>query len=72
MLSGLSAISRLMHADDLDLMTDKIAGLRNKFIKWKDAYQSNGLIVNLGKTKVMVIGSITKDGMLTMWQMDIW
>ena len=25
----------------------------NKFIKWKEAFESKGLKVNLGKTKVM-------------------
>ena len=25
------------------LMSDKIAGLRNKFIKWKEAFESKGL-----------------------------
>ena len=39
-------------------------GLRNKFIKWKEAFESKGLKVNLGKTKVMVNGDITKDGLL--------
>ena len=33
------------------------------FLKWKEAFESKGLKVNLGKTKVMVSGSITKDGM---------
>ena len=45
------------------LMTETIKGLRNKFIKWKEAFESKGLKVNLGKTKVMVCGGITKDGM---------
>ena len=36
--------------------------LRNKFLKWKEAFECLGLKVNLGKTKVMVSGSITKDG----------
>ena len=34
-----------------------------KFIKWKEAIESKGWKVNLMKTKVMVSGSITKDGM---------
>ena len=37
--------------------------LRNKFKKWKKAYESKGLNVNLGKTKVMVSCGITKDGL---------
>ena len=38
-------------------------GLRNKFIEYKKVFESKGLKVNLGKTKVMVIGCITKDGL---------
>ena len=37
--------------------------LRNKFLKWKEAFESKGLKVKLGKIKVTVSGSITKDGM---------
>ena len=38
-------------------------GLRNKFRKWKEAFESNALKVDLRKTKVMVNRSITKDGL---------
>ena len=48
------ALSELLYADDIVLMSETIEGLRNKFIKWKKAFESNGLKVNLGKTKVMV------------------
>ena len=44
-------------------MNETIDGLRNKFFEWKEAFESKGLKVSLGKTKVMVSGSITKDGM---------
>ena len=44
-------------------MSEKIKGLGNKFLKWKETFESKGLKVNLGKTKVMVCSSITKDGM---------
>ena len=54
-------LSELLYADDIVLMSQIIEGLRNKFIKLKEAYQS--LKVNLGKTKVMVSGGNTKDGM---------
>ena len=33
------------------------------FLKWKKAFESKGLKVNLGKTNVMDSGGITKDGM---------
>ena len=32
-------------------------GLREKFWKWKEAFESKGLKVNLGKTKVVVSGA---------------
>ena len=41
-------------------MSETIEGLRNKFLKWKEAFESKGLMVNLEKTKVMVSGSITE------------
>ena len=43
-------------------MSETIEGLRDKFLKWKEAFESNGLKVDLWKTKVMVCGAITKDG----------
>ena len=57
------ALSELLYADDLILMCGTIDGNRNKFIKWKEAFESKGLKVNLGKTMIMVSGGITKDGM---------
>ena len=41
------AISELKHANDLDLISETIEGLKNKFIKWK----------------VTVGGGISMDGM---------
>ena len=32
-------------------------GLTEKFWKWKEAFKSKGLKVNLGKTKVLVSGA---------------
>ena len=53
------ALSELLCADDLVLMRQTNEGLRNKFIKWKEAFQSKGLKVNLEKTKLMVSSGIT-------------
>ena len=50
-------MEEVLYADDLVLMCDTMDGLRVKFQKWKDALESKGLKVNLGKTKVMVSGS---------------
>ena len=49
------ALSQLLHADGLVLMSETIEGLRNTLLKWKEAFESKGLKVNLGKTKVMVV-----------------
>ena len=57
------AISELLYADELVMMSETIEGLRNKFLKWKEAFESKGLNVNLGKTKVMVCSAIMEDGM---------
>ena len=46
-------LSELLYAVDIVLMSETIEGLRNKFLKWKEAFDSKGLKVNLGKTKVM-------------------
>ena len=56
-------LSELLYADDLVLTSETIVGLRNKFLKCKEAFESKGLKVNLLKTKVMVSGGNTKDGM---------
>ena len=55
------ALSELLYADDLVLMSETVDGLRDKILKWKEAFESKGLKVNIGKTKVTVSGSITMD-----------
>ena len=54
-------LNELLYADDIVLMSETIKGLRNKFIKWKEAFENKCLKVNLEKTKIMVSGLITKD-----------
>ena len=46
----------MLHADDLDLMSESRENLK-EFLKWKEAFKSKGLKVNLKKTKVMMSGS---------------
>ena len=41
------ALSELLYADDLVLISETIEGLRNKFLEWKEALESKGLKVNL-------------------------
>ena len=55
------ALSELLYADDLVLMTVTIEGFRNKFLQWKEVFESKGLKVNLGNPMVIVSSSITKD-----------
>ena len=43
-------------------MNEIIEGLRDKFFKWKEAFESKCLTVKLRKIKVIVISGITKDG----------
>ena len=57
------ALSELLYADELVLMSETIEGLRNKFSKWKESSESKGLKVSLGKTKVVVSSGITQNGL---------
>ena len=56
-------LTELLYADNFVLMSETIEGLINKFLKWKEAFESMGLKTNLWKANVMVSSSITKDGM---------
>ena len=47
-------LGELLDVDDLVMMSETTEGLRNKFVKWKEAFESKGLKVNLVKTKVAV------------------
>ena len=40
-------LSELLYSDDLVLMCETINGLWNEFLKWKEAYENEGLKVNL-------------------------
>ena len=50
-------MSEMFYADDLVLMSETVEGLREKFWKWEEAFESKGHMVNLGKTKVLVSGA---------------
>ena len=47
----------ILYADDLVLMSDSMEDLGRRFKRWKDAFESKGLKVNMQKTKVLVSGS---------------
>ena len=56
-------LDKSLYSDDSLLMSETIEGLRDNFLKWKEALKSKGLKVNLGKTKVMVNSGIRQDGL---------
>ena len=58
-LAGEGSLCMLMTA----LISETIEGLRDEFLKWKEAIESKGLKVNNWKTKAMVSIRITKDGL---------
>ena len=49
--------NEILYADDLVLMSEGTENLKEKFLKWKEAFESKGLKANLKKTKVMVSSS---------------
>ena len=60
-------MSEMLYVDDLVLTSETMKGLRKKFWKWKEAFGSKGLKVNLGKTKVVVSGA---EGKVTVSKID--
>ena len=56
-------LSELLYADNFVMMSETIERLRYKFLKWKEAFVSKALKVNLEKAKVMVSGGMLWDGM---------
>ena len=57
------ALNELLYAEDLVLMSVIIEGLRNKFLKWKEALEIQALKVNLRQANIIVSSGITKDGL---------
>ena len=47
-------MNEILYANDLVLMSESMKILKEKSLKWKEAFESKGLKVNLKKTKVMV------------------
>ena len=62
----------MLYADDFVLVSETIERHRNNFSKWKEAFETKGLKVNLGKTKVMVNGGITEDGLSKVKLTHVW
>ena len=57
------ALCELLYTDDLVLTSETIKKHRDKFFEWQEAFESKCFKVDLWKTKVMVCGGITKDGL---------
>ena len=49
-------IKQILYADDLVLMRETMEELRENFDEWREAFESKGMRVNLGKAKLMVSG----------------
>ena len=50
-------MNQILYADNLVLISESIENLKEKFFKWKEAFESKELKVNLKKTKAIVSGS---------------
>ena len=55
--AGRGVVNKLLHSDNLVIMSEDMEDLKERFWNWKDALESKGLKVNTRKTKVMVSGS---------------
>ena len=49
-------MKQILYADDLVVMGETMEDLRENFDEWREAFESKGMRVNLGKTKLMVTG----------------
>ena len=49
-------MKQILYADDLVLMGETMEELRENFDEWIEAFETKGMRVNLGKTKLMVSG----------------
>ena len=49
-------MKQILYTDDLVLMGETMEELRENFDEWREAFESKGVRVNLGKTKLMVSG----------------
>ena len=46
----------MLNAYDLVILAEIFEGLMTKMAVWKNGLESKGLTVNMGKTKVMILG----------------
>ena len=50
-------LHEILYVDDLVLMSESWDDFRERFQRWRSALDDKGLIVNVGKTKMMVSGT---------------
>ena len=50
-------MNEILYSDDLVLMSESMENLKEKFLKWKEPFESKGLTVNFKKKIVMVSDS---------------
>ena len=50
-------LTEILYADDFVLTSEALEGLRKKSCKWREAFESKGLKINLHKTKIVVSGT---------------
>ena len=53
-------MNEILYADDLVSVSESMENLSDKFLKWKETFESKMLTVHLKKTKVMVNSSKEK------------
>ena len=62
---------QLLYADGLVLESETIETLMDNFRKLKQAFVRSSLKVSLEKTRMMVSGCITKDGLSKVWSTHV-
>ena len=55
--------NEILYADDLVLMSESLEDLRERFQRWRSALEGKRLIINVGKTKMMVSGMVRQIAM---------
>ena len=63
LLAGVGELSESLDAVDLVFMSETIIELNNRFMKWKESFESKGKKVSLWKATMMDCNSILKDGL---------
>ena len=50
-------LNEILYVDDLVLMSKNLMDLRERLQRWRSALEGKGLIVNIGKAKMMASGT---------------